>query len=888
MPTALLATKLYAPAPRAELVPRSHLIDRLSSGLWQNGAFARRLTLISAPAGFGKTTLVAEWQHSLPATTPAFTFTWLSLDEQDNDPARFLVYLLAALQRIDPAIGGAALAMMQAAPPPPPEPLLSSLINDLATASRPSVLVLDDYHLIQAPPIHGQLSFLLEHQPPQVHVVLITREDPPLPLSRLRARGQIADIRQRDLQFTEEETAGFLRKTMALELPAADVAVLHRRTEGWIAGLQLAALSMQQSDDARRFVADLTGSNRYILDYLVEEVFERQEAGVQDFLLKTSILDRLTGPLCDAVTGRDDGQQVLLALDRANLFLVRLDESRHWYRYHRLFRDLLRTQRAALDVFPLHLRAAHWYEQNGSLDEAMGHALAAQDWDEAERLVQGAAAQAINNGQFATLTRWLDALPEGRVQGSPALAAFKGWALLSLGQLDAAGMWAERANALLPPDAPRMLRALVVCLQTYVAQIKSDIPQVIALAHEALALLEEGDPHGLRGAALANLASAQATMGDVAAAAQTCREMARLGQERGHLISAVTALSNLAWFEHLQGRPREGIALCRQALDLCVDAWGNPLPLAGHAHFALGLIYYDLNELPRAREHLLQASKLSRLLSPTTGAMQAAFTLAWIQQLAGETEAALATVASARRAAAQLHLARADALVAAWEADFRLRLGNVEAAACWAEAAGLSPTDSPAFIYEAGYFTYARVLLAQRRPSEAQMLLANLEGYARRGGLIRSLITVCILQALTQQALGQSEQALARLEEAVRLAAPEGYRRAFLDEGPAVLALLPGVRPVTPEFVDDLLGGAPAEASREKPFRREQPLVEPLSERELEVLRLMAEGLSNREIAEKLFVSVGTVKTHVHNICGKLAVASRTQAAARARELGLL
>jgi LuxR family maltose regulon positive regulatory protein len=347
-------------------------------------------------------------------------------------------------------------------------------------------------------------------------------------------------------------------------------------------------------------------------------------------------------------------------------------------------------------------------------------------------------------------------------------------------------------------------------------------------------------------------------------------------------------LSNLAWFEHLQGRPREAIALCHQALDLCVDAWGNPLPLAAHAHFALGLVYYDLNELPRAREHLLQGPKLSRQLGPTTGAMQATFTLAWIEQLAGATETALATLDTARRTAAQLHLARADALVAAYEADFQLRLGNVEAAARWAEAASLSPADPPAFLREAEYFTYARLLLVKNRLAEAQTLLANLEGYARSGGLVRSLITVCIFQALVQLALGQREQALTPLEEAVRLAAPEGYRRAFLDEGPVVLALLPAVRRVSPEFVDNLLGSTPAEASREKLVSRKQPLIEPLSERELEVLGLLAEGLSNQEIANRLFVSVGTVKTHVHHICSKLGVGSRTQAAARARELGLL
>jgi LuxR family maltose regulon positive regulatory protein len=877
MSMALLATKLYAPILRAGLVPRPRLMERLAAGL------ACRLTLVSAPAGYGKTTLTAAWLQEAGRA-----YTWLSLDEADNDPARFTAYLLAALQKIDSNIGQAAQAMMQPPQPAPPESLLTSLINDIAATPQPFVLVLDDYHLIQALPIHQQISFLLEHQPPQMHLVIASREDPPLPLSRLRARGQITDIRQRDLQFTEEETAEFLQRMMGLDLSADGITALLRHTEGWIAGLQLAALSMQHSDDFQHFIAELDGSHRYILDYLVEEVFQRQTPRVQEFLLKTSVLDRLTAPLCDAVTGWEDSRQVLLALDHAHLFIVRLDESRKWYRYHRLFRDLLRTQRAALDTAPLHLKAARWYEQNGFLDEAMDHALAAEDWDEAGRLMEPAAAQAINNGQYATLNRWLDALPEARLRASPEPAALKGWALLAAGQFAAAMTWADLARDLLPSDASPLSQAIVVCLQIHIAQIKSDFPQIVELAQQALALLEEGDPYGLRGTALSNLASAQAVMGDIPAARQTFRELARLGQEMGFRISAVTALSNLAWLENLQGRAREAIALGQQALELCVDVWGNRLPLAGQAHIALGLITYDLDELAKAREHLVQGLELARQLGPTTGAVQAAFALAWIQHLMGEKEAALATVRSLRQATSQLHLAQIDVFVAACGADWNLRLGNVDAVARWVEEAGLSPSDPPSFLREAEYLTYARLLLHQNRPAQAQTLLAGLEHFARQRELRRSLVTIHILRALAEGALGHEAEALARLREALHLAAPEGYSRAFLDEGPAVLALLPGVRHVAPDFVDSLLASAPAVPSREMPPPRRQPLVEPLSDRELEVLGLMAGGLSNQEIAQKLFISVGTVKTHVHNICGKLNVRSRTQAAAQARELGLL
>jgi LuxR family maltose regulon positive regulatory protein len=885
MPMALLATKLYVPTPRAELVPRPRLIERLNASLGQS-----RLTLISAPAGFGKTTLVVSWL-SAPTRQGAKTegrVAWLSLDENDNDPVRFTTYLLAALQRVDAKIGQAALAMMQASQPPAPELFLTGLINDIAAAPQPFVLVLDDYHLIHTLPIHQQLAFLLEHQPPQMHLVIASREDPPLPLSRLRARGQVTDIRQGDLQFTQEEAADFLRRTMALELPAADVGVLQRRTEGWIAGLQLAALSLQHSTDPRRFVSEFAGSQRYILDYLVEEVYQRQAPGVQDFLVKTSILDRLTAPLCDAVTGRDDGRQVLLALDQANLFIVPLDASRQWYRYHRLFRDLLRAQGEALDWAALHLRAARWYEQNGFLEEAMNHALAAENWDEAERLMQGAATMVINNGQFTTLARWLDALPEERLRHSAELAALKALVSFPMGQFDTAESWAGLAAALLPPDAAPSSQAMVVCLQIYLADIKNDNPTIIDLAHRALQLLKEGDPYGILGAALSNLASAQVVMGDIPAATQTLYELARFGQEEGRPISTVSALNTLAWLEHLRGRPREALALGHQALNSCVDARGNSLPLAGNAHIGLGLIYYDLNELDQARKHLAQGVELGKPLGLSSGRVEAEFKLAQVQHLMGETETARASVAGVRRATAQVHLAVLDNFVGAWEADFELRLGNVDAAARWAESAGLLLTDSPDLSREAEYLTYARVLLAQKRPAEVLTLLANLERYARSSGLVRSLITVCILQALAQLAQGEKVQALACLEEAVRLAAPEGYRRAFLDEGPAVLAILPELRARAPELIDSLLAGAPANLSRDKTAPRQQPLIEPLSERELEVLRLMAEGLSNQEIAAQLFISVGTVKTHVHNICGKLAVGSRTQAAAQARQLGLL
>jgi LuxR family maltose regulon positive regulatory protein len=854
-----------------------------------NAGLAWKLTLVSAPAGYGKTTLVADWLHGRDGVTSPRQLAWLSLDEHDNDPARFLAYLLAALQQVNPDIGQAAQVMLQASQPPPPEAPLTSLLNDVASTPDAFVLVLDDYHLIQTLPIHQVLAFWLQHQPPQMHLVIATREDPPLPLSRLRARGQITDIRQTDLLFTFDETSDFLRRVMALELEPGDVAALQRRTEGWIAGLQMAALTLQSREDAHRVVESFAGSHRYVLDYLVEEVFQQQPPDVQDFLVQTSLLDRLTAPLCDAVTGRDDSRDVLLGLDRGNLFLVRLDQSRQWYRYHRLFRDLLRTQGESVDRTPLHLRAAHWYAQQDFLDEAMHHALAAEDWDEAERLMWSAAGQAINHGQFATVGRWLDAMPEERLRKRSRLAALKGWVLLPGGQFDAAETWAALAEDLLPADALPASRALVACLQLTIAHARYEIPRVIELADQALELLEEGDPYSLRGTALANLASAQMSMGDIPAATQTYRQMARLGLETGHLISLISAWSSLAWLLHLQLEPHEAQALCHQALERAEGPRGEPLLLAGRPLVVLGLIAYEHNELALACEHLVPGVELSQQLGPSSGIMQAAFTLAWIQALSGDREAGLATASGTCQAASQLNLPLVDAFVAACEADFFLRLGNVEAAARWAETAGLSPADTPRFEREGEYYTFARLLLAQDRPAEALTLLDSLEQFARGRGLLRSLLTIHILRAQAERALGRKAEALASLEKALHLAAPAGYLRTFLDDGPAIRDLLPRVRHAAPAFVDRVLD-AFSGAQRTPPLAVPPPsvLVEPLSERESEVLELLAQGLSNREIAERLFITVGTVKTHVHNIYGKLGVRGRTQAAARARELGLL
>ncbi len=889
MTTSLLTTKLYVPRVRHSLVLRRRLIERLNEGL------DRRLTLISAPAGYGKTTLVSEWVQAIGGVSPPIAIAWLSLDEDDNDPVRFLTYLVAALQMVDPNIGQTAQGMLQTPQPHPPESLLTTLINDMAAVSSPLILTLDDYHLIQTMSIHQPLAYLLEYLPPLVLLVIVTREDPPLPLSRWRARGEMLEIRQDDLRYTEEETADFLQRVMRLELTSGDITALHQRTEGWPAGLQLAALSLRGREDGHQLVQSVTGSHRYILDYLIDEVFRLQPADVQDFLLATSILDHFCAPLCDAVRSgesgdaeRGDSDEILLALEQANLFVVPLDESRQWYRYHRLFRDLLRSQQKAPHLAPLHQRAARWYEENGFLEDALGHLLAAEDWEEAGRVIRPAAAEAIRNGRFTTLHNWLGAFPDEQVRQNSGLATLKGWSMLPMGQFQAAGTYAELARELLATDASPLDRAMLTCLRMYVAQAGLDLARVIELSRQALQLLEEGDPYFLRGAVLGNLAQAQTLMGDIPAATHTLGEMVRLSRQVGHHLSALGALGNLASFLNLQGRRREAVVLCRQALTEAVDSRGRPLPAAGQVHIVLGSILYDSNELALAHQHLIQGLKLGEQLGPATGGVLTGWiALAHLQQAMGDEEAALATMGETRQIVSRFSLPQADAFVTGAEADIQLKQGNVAAAERWAEAVGFAPTDQPDHLRESAYLTFARLLLAQDRPAEAGTLLANCERFARDGGRHRSLITVRILQAVREATMGREEEALGCLEEAVRLAAPEEYRRAFLEDGAPIAGLLPRVRQAAPDLVDELLAYAGIDG-RPPDRVRAQPLHEPLSARELQVLELVVAGLSNREIAERLVISVGTVKTHVHHIYGKLAVSDRPKAIARTRELGLI
>ncbi len=954
MATPLLTTKLYVPPVRPERVSRPRLIERLNAGL----RAACKLTLVSAPAGFGKTTLVTEWLSG--AERP---FTWLSLDESDNDPTRFLTYFVAALQRVDPDIGQSAEAILQTPQPPPPEALLTSLINDIAAMPDPFILVLDDYHLITAPPIHAAITFLLDHLPSNLHFVIATRGDPPLPVARLRGRGQLTELRQTDLRFTSGEAAEFLNQVVGLTLSADDVAALAFRTEGWIAGLQMAALAMEsrvvQGQDLSGFVAAFAGSQHYILDYLIEEVCQRQTESVQSFLLQTSILDRMSGPLCDAVIGvpllSGEGQRVgssqamLEKLEHANLFVLPLDDHQCWYRYHRLFSDLLRhrLQHTQPDLAPtLHLRASEWHEAAAATDSglstggpstggpstgglstggltagalmagAIEHAAAAQDYERAARLIEQAAQPTLAHSEIATLLRWLDLLPSEAVRARPRLRVYQAMALLLSGH-SADGVEtilheAERT------DSSSAIAGEATALRALTAAYQGDAPRATQLARRALELLPE-DNILLRAFAIGSLGLSYLWSENLDAAVRTFEEGARIGEKTGNVMFAVLALRRVGRLRMAQGRLHEAKAMFDRALEMAVDRRGRRLPIAGLVLIGLGYLAREWNDLETAARYLTDGIELTRGTSAamTIGAHLA---LARVKQTQGDIAGAWEVMRKAEQLAAQTEATGLDDLgVAMSQAMLYIDQGDLAQAVVWAKSRGLDkPVDSlieqaseespRGLIRRYEIPTLAKLMLAQNRPGDALALLDLLLPRLEREGRFEVVIQIQILRALAFLAAGDSAQALAALEHAVTLAEPSGYIRLFVDEGDPLRLLMADFRswigkqsrgqaPKLVEYADRLLMAFPTSvstasastvSSQSEIRNPKSEMVEPLTEREMEVLRLLAAELSNPEIAERLYLTVNTVRSHVKSIYGKLNVHGRWEAVQRAKELGLL
>jgi LuxR family maltose regulon positive regulatory protein len=968
----LLQTKLYVPPVRPELVPRPRLIEQLNAGLH------RKLTLVSAPAGFGKTTLLSEWvadfrlpiadfglrsTENLPparvdtiqnpkSKTQNPRVAWVSLDEGDNDPSRFWAYFIAALQTIEARVGESVLSAFQAPQPPPAAPasrseaertqsVLATLINEMAAVPHRLALVLDDYHVIQAQPIHDALEFLLGHLPGNMHLVIATRSDPPLHLARLRGRGQLTELRQADLRFTPDEAAAFLNQATGLNLTTQQIATLASRTEGWIAGLQMAAVSLQGRTDVTGFVQSFAGSNRFVLDYLLEEVLQRQAEHLQRFLLQTSILDRLAGPLCDAVTGQQDAQSTLERLERSNLFIVPLDDRRGWYRYHHLFADLLqqrlREQVGAQGVAALHRRAAAWFERNGLTHEAIEHTLAAGDFERATDLIEGVAEATLMRSEFVTFLNWAEALPDDLVYTRPRISAFHALVLLYSGHpLDGVKARLQRA---VEADPTGLLSTETTVFHALVAALQGQTRESAALAQQALERLPETSLF-LRSLVVGILGLARLHSGDIAAASQTLEEAARVSRQAGNVMNAVLALCHLAELCYLSGRLHEARARYEEALALAVDRQGRPLPVAGMALIGLGQLWIEWNDLETAVRQLEEGLEL--ISKWGEAGMSRGYTyLARARQALGDQEGACAAIRKAQQLAVRFDATQTDDItVALYQAQLSLAQGDVEAAMRWARERRLEsgrviemargPDGEPfdvavrslpqgpersgglghgvlpeqvggvPLIYRTlEYLTLALAYIAQSQPGAALAVLRPLFPIVEASGWTVFAIEGLLLESLALQAQGDEASAIARLERALALAEPGGFVHLFVQKGEPMARLLyaAAARGIAPQYAGRLLAAFDfrlpisdfgAQPAQSKIQNLESEIVEPLSERELEVLELVAEGLSNQEIAQRLYLSLHTVKWHMGNIHGKLGVKNRTQAVAKARALGVL
>jgi LuxR family transcriptional regulator, maltose regulon positive regulatory protein len=906
----LLATKLHIPRPRPGFLARPRLLGRLTQGT------AGALTLVCAPAGFGKTSLLGDW-----AWRGQRPVAWLSLDAGDSDPARFWRYVAAALDGTRPGIRQRVDALFQGGQPPP-EAVLTVLINELAAAPEEVVLVLDDYHLIEAPPVHDGLAVLLERLPSQLRLVLASRADPPLPLARLRARGQLVELREADLRFSAEETAELLRAAVEAELPEAAVAALGDRTEGWVAGLQLAALSLHGHADVGAFVEGFSGSHRYVLDYLTEEVLDRQPEPLRTFLLQTSILERLSGPLCAAVTGRADSQQLLEQAERANLFLHPLDEVRGWWRYHQLFADLLRVrlqQQAPGRVPELHRAAAAWFEAHKLVDEAIGHALAAGEVTWAARLIERQLDAWILRWEGVTLQRWLAALPTELIGSRPRLALAQARLALIRGELEAIEgpleaaerLVAEAADEPYEPSVGRAastmanLPAAIALQRAGLAHLRGDAEQMTTSARRALAALGEGE-WMLESLTHWYLAVAEWLAGRLAGAEAGLASGIAGWRAASHQVPAAAALGYhcLGLVQRDRGRLEAALATYREALAVAAEPGGPAPQLAGVAQVGMAGVLYERDQLDAALGHASEGVALCRQLAYTPPLVNGLVTLAWIRQARGDGAGALNAIGEAERVQPSPEVVGLINPVPAERARLALAQGDVDAAAGWVQDRGLAAEDDPGYPREREYLLLARVLVVEQAPEQALKLLERLHARAAAQGRTASVIKVRTLQALALSASGDQAGALAALAEALALAVAEGWLRVFVDEGPPMAALLRELvdrrqqRPAAADAVPrDYLArlveafeqaGLPVRLPARRGGVVVAGLVEPLSARELEVLRLLAAGAPNRAIAKQLVITLDTVKRHVSHLFSKLGVANRTQAVARARELGLL
>ena len=917
----ILATKLYIPSFRPEFVPRLCLIERLNEGLLS------KMTLISAPAGFGKTTLLSEWIPNSPHCV-----TWLSLDKEDHEPTRFWTYFISSLQGLRSDLGKTALALLQSRLAPSITSILTTLINDITTFPDSFAAVLDDYHVVDSKPIDQALTFLLEHLPPNMHLVIATREDPNLPLARLRARDQLNELRVTDLRFSPSEAAEFLNQVMGLSLSLEDITLLENRTEGWIAGLQLAAISMRGQKDTTRFIQSFTGSHHFVMDYLVEEILQQQPEHIQTFLLHTSILERLCGSLCDAILldSSNSGQETLEYLEQANLFVVPLDNERRWYRYHHLFADVLQARLMVKQSnyrTTLHQRASKWYEQEGSPPDAIYHALAAKDFASAAGLIELAWPAMDQTFQSNTWLGWAKALPDDLARARPVLSVDYAWAFLNGGELDAAKSrlrdaerWLEttaepseqeetsstrtypeqsRRMVVVDNDQFRSLPASISTARAYMALALGDVPNTLIYARQAVNLLPDDD-YLRRGPAAALLGLAYWASGDLERAHQALADAMAGFRMSGNIIFAISGTYGLADIRVAQGRLREAISIYERTLQIAM-AQGEPaIPGTADLYLGLSKLYRERGDVEAARQNLTKSVALGEQAALADWPYRLRIAQARIKQSQGDMDGAIALLDEAQRLYFSSPVPETRPITAlktqVWVAQ-----GRLTESLAWAQERGLSVDSDLSYLREFELITLVRILIAQYKNDreddsihKAIRLIERLLKAASEGQRAGSVIEILILQALAYEAQGDIPLALESLKRALTLAEPEGYIRIFVDEGASMARLLYKAlaRGIEPAYVRRLLAAFPVADSEpvalSLPPDAEAGLVQPLSMRELEVLQVIAEGLSNQEVANRLYLSLHTVKVHARNIYAKLGVKNRTQAVAKGRTLGIL
>jgi LuxR family maltose regulon positive regulatory protein len=878
----ILSTKMYIPRPRPDLVSRLHLIERLNTGQ------ARKLTLLSAPPGFGKTTLLSEW---IPQNQNCVT--WVSLDAGDNEPTLFWTYIISAVQMLDAHLGERALSILRSSQSISLESVITTLINEIAAFSDRFALVLDDYHVITSEAIHNTIAFLIHHQPLQMHLIISTRTDPPLPLAQLRARGELTELRAGDLRFNSDETTLFLNQIAGLDLTAQDVAALESRTEGWIAGLQLAALSMQGHVDHTGFIYAFTGSHRFVLDYLSDQVLQQQPEALRFFLLKTSILDRLCGDLCEAVTGHPDSQTILESLDQHNLFLAQLDDDRHWYRYHHLFADVLQhrlKEEGDVDLLELHRRASKWHEHAGLLVQAVNHGLAAQEFERAAHLIERSIDTIWQRGGITTLTGWMEAIPDTIRRARPALCLEYARLLAEASQNVAAQTLLREVEFELETNVPpneqiaASLRGKVAAIGAHLAALRNDFVQAIQLSQRAQELISPEDSHWLGFVAL-NLAGNYRFTSQWKEASQKYLDAAAICQDAGNRIDALTALSLRGEVLEAQGQLREAAQQFEQVLQLA-QAWDIPyLSANGYALTGLGRIWCEWNDLDAAASYAHAGLEKGNRADFVDVMLRGYLALVRITKSRGDLDGALSLLEDIKPVVQRIGVLEVNDWVNAFRARVWLDKGDTEPAFHW--AAGYRGGDLDA-IYPSIPIVLAHVQLYQGRPDEALRLLDHALQATEQVGRMGNAIQILVVRALAHRARGDPDQALADLERALALAEPEGYLRVFMDEGQPIVRLLARAAMRNPgsRYIHRLLEEM-GDSDTVETIATSQ-LIEPLTTRELQVLQLIADGATNQEIANELVVATNTVKKHISNIYRKLGVSNRVQAVAQARQLGLL